>query len=112
MKILYSKKRRKYELFQGIFWILLFVLGILFSDRKNVFFYFLAPLNLPQLLSYFYITLSELYPAYFSTASILASTFSVLIGTFPSISHSHAAAIEPSMLAITNDFVDIIAKVE
>ena len=39
MKILYSKKRRKYELFQGIFWILLFVLGILFSDRKNVFFY-------------------------------------------------------------------------
>ena len=39
MKILYNKKRRKYELFQGIFWILLFVLGILFSDRKNVFFY-------------------------------------------------------------------------
>ena len=36
MKILYNKKRRKYELFQGIFWILLFVLGILFSDRKNV----------------------------------------------------------------------------
>jgi len=39
MKILYSKKKRKYDLFQGIFWILLFVLGILFSDRKNVFFY-------------------------------------------------------------------------
>jgi hypothetical protein len=39
MKILYSKKRRKYELFQGIFWILIFILGILFSDRKNVFFY-------------------------------------------------------------------------
>jgi len=39
MKILYNKKRRKYELFQGIFWILLFVLGILFSDWKNVFFY-------------------------------------------------------------------------
>ena len=39
MKILYNKKRHKYELFQGIFWILLFVLGILFSDRKNVFFY-------------------------------------------------------------------------
>ena len=39
MKILYSKKRRKYELFQGIFWILVFILGVLFSDRKNVFFY-------------------------------------------------------------------------
>jgi hypothetical protein len=30
MKILYSKKRRKYELFQGIFWILIFILGVLF----------------------------------------------------------------------------------
>jgi len=39
MKILYSKKRRKYELFQGIFWILIFILGVLFSYRKNVFFY-------------------------------------------------------------------------
>ena len=39
MKIIYSKKKRKYDLFQGIFWILLFVLDILFSDRKNVFFY-------------------------------------------------------------------------
>ena len=39
MKILYSKKKRKYNLFQGIFWILLFGIGVLFSDRKNVFFY-------------------------------------------------------------------------
>ena len=39
MKILYNKKRHKYELFQGIFWILLFAIGVLFSDRKNVFFY-------------------------------------------------------------------------
>mgnify|MGYP000624352686 CR=1 FL=1 len=39
MKILYSKKKRKYNLFQGIFWILLFAIGVLFSDRKNVFFY-------------------------------------------------------------------------
>ena len=39
MKILYSKKKRKYDLFQGIFWILLFAIGVLFSDRKNVFFY-------------------------------------------------------------------------
>lgn len=39
MKILYSKKKRKIDLFQGLFWILLGVLGLLFSDRKNVFFY-------------------------------------------------------------------------
>ena len=39
MKILYNKKRRKYELFQGIFWILIFILGVLFSYKKNVFFY-------------------------------------------------------------------------
>ena len=39
MKILYSRKKRKYELFQGIFWILVFILGVLFSDRKNVFLY-------------------------------------------------------------------------
>jgi hypothetical protein len=30
MKILYSKKKRKYNLFQGIFWILLFAIGVLF----------------------------------------------------------------------------------
>ena len=39
MKILYSKKRRKYDLFQGLFWILIGILGVFFSDRKNVFFY-------------------------------------------------------------------------
>ena len=52
MKILYSKKRRKYELFQGIFWILIFILGVLFSDRKNVFFYLYIPLGLISLYRY------------------------------------------------------------
>ena len=57
MKILYSKKKRKYDLFQGIFWILLFVLGILFSDRKNVFFY----LNLIMGLVHIYLYLKVKY---------------------------------------------------
>jgi len=57
MKILYNKKRRKYELFQGIFWILLFVLGILFSDWKNVFFY----LYLIMGLIHFYLHLKVKY---------------------------------------------------
>ena len=57
MKILYSKKRRKYELFQGIFWILLFILGVLFSDRKNVFFY----LNLIMGLIHIYLYLKVKY---------------------------------------------------
>ena len=57
MKILYNKKKRKYDLFQGIFWILLFVLGILFSDRKNVFFY----LNLIMGLVHIYLYLKVKY---------------------------------------------------
>ena len=57
MKILYSKKKRKYELFQGIFWILLFILGVLFSDRKNVFFY----LNLIMGLIHIYLYLKVKY---------------------------------------------------
>jgi len=52
MKILYSKKKRKYDLFQGIFWILLFVLGILFSDRKNVFFYLYLIMGLIHIYLY------------------------------------------------------------
>ena len=51
MKILYSKKRRKYELFQGLFWILLFVLGLL-SDRKNVFFYLYLIMGLIHIYLY------------------------------------------------------------
>ena len=57
MKILYSKKRRKYELFQGIFWILVFILGVLFSDRKNVFLY----LYLIMGLIHFYLHLKVKY---------------------------------------------------
>ena len=52
MKILYSKKRRKYELFQGLFWILLFVLGLLFSDRKNIFFYLYLLMGLIHIYLY------------------------------------------------------------
>ncbi len=63
MKILYSKKRRKYELFQGIFWILIFILGVLFSDRKNVFFYLYIPLGLISLYRYikvkYYLTIEK-----------------------------------------------------
>ena len=52
MKILYSKKKRKYELFQGLFWILLFVLGLLFSDRKNIFFYLYLLMGLIHIYLY------------------------------------------------------------
>jgi len=52
MKILYSKKRRKYELFQGIFWILIFILGVLFSETNHIFFYLYMPLGLISLYRY------------------------------------------------------------
>lgn len=62
MKILYSKKRRKYELFQGLFWILLFVLGLL-SDRKNVFFYLYLIMGLIHIYLYlkvkYYLTIEN-----------------------------------------------------
>ena len=62
MKILYSKKRRKYDLFQGLFWILLFVLGLL-SDRKNVFFYLYLIMGLIHIYLYlkvkYYLTLEN-----------------------------------------------------
>ena len=44
-------------MFQGIFWILLFILGVLFSDRKNVFFY----LNLIMGLIHIYLYLKVKY---------------------------------------------------
>ena len=53
MKILYSKKKRKIDLFQGLFWILLGVLGLLFSDRKNVFFYLYFIMGLIHIYLYF-----------------------------------------------------------
>ena len=36
MKILYSKKRRKYDLFQGLFWILIGI-KCFFSEKKMFF---------------------------------------------------------------------------
>ena len=53
MKILYSKKKRKIDLFQGLFWILLGVLGLLFSNRKNVFFYLYFIMGLIHIYLYF-----------------------------------------------------------
>ena len=44
-------------MFQGIFWILLFIVGVLFSDRKNVFFY----LNLIMGLIHIYLYLKVKY---------------------------------------------------
>ena len=44
-------------MFQGIFWILLFAIGVLFSDRKNVFFY----LNLIMGLIHIYLYLKVKY---------------------------------------------------
>ena len=44
-------------MFQGIFWILLFAIGVLFSDRKNVFFY----LNLIIGLVHIYLYLKVKY---------------------------------------------------
>ena len=62
MKILYSKKRRKYDLFQGLFWILLFILGLL-SDRKNVFFYLYLIMGLIHIYLYlkvkYYLTIEN-----------------------------------------------------
>ena len=52
MKILYSKKKRKYDLFQGIFWILLFAIGVLFSETNHKFFYLYVPLGLISLYRY------------------------------------------------------------
>ena len=45
MKILYSKKRRKYDLFQGLFWILIGILGVFFSEKNNILFYLYTPMG-------------------------------------------------------------------
>ena len=52
MKILYSKKRRKYDLFQGLFWILIGILGVFFSEKNNILFYLYMPLGLISLYRY------------------------------------------------------------
>ncbi len=52
MKILYSKKRRKYELFQGLFWILIGMLGVFFSEKNNILFYLYTPMGFIYLYLY------------------------------------------------------------
>jgi hypothetical protein len=44
MKILYSKKRRKYDLFYTIFCLLIGVLSLFFSETNHKFFYLYMPL--------------------------------------------------------------------
>ena len=52
MKILYSKKRRKYDLFQGLFWILIGILGVFFSEKNNILFYLYPPMGFIYLYLY------------------------------------------------------------
>ena len=52
MKILYSKKRRKYDLFQGLFWILIGILGVFFSEKNNILFYLYTPMGFIYLYLY------------------------------------------------------------
>ena len=52
MKILYSKKRRKYDLFYTIFCLLIGVLSLFFSETNHKFFYFYMTLGLISLYRY------------------------------------------------------------
>ena len=52
MKILYSKKRRKYDLFQGLFWILIGILSVFFSEKNNILFYLYTPMGFIYLYLY------------------------------------------------------------
>ena len=52
MKILYSKKRRKYDLFYTIFCLLIGVLSLFFSETNHKFFYLYMPLGLISLYRY------------------------------------------------------------
>ena len=63
MKILYSKKRRKYDLFQGLFWILIGILGVFFSEKNNILFYLYTPMGFIYLYLYikvkYYLTIEN-----------------------------------------------------
>ena len=63
MKILYSKKRRKYDLFQGLFWILIGILGVFFSEKNNILFYLYTPVGFIYLYLYikvkYYLTIEN-----------------------------------------------------
>lgn len=52
MKILYSKKRRKYDLFYSIFCLLIGILSLFFSETNHMFFYLYMPLGLISLYRY------------------------------------------------------------
>ena len=49
MKILYSKKKRKYDLFYIIFCLLIGILSLFFSETDHKFFYLYMPLGLISL---------------------------------------------------------------
>lgn len=58
MKILYSKKKRKYHFFYALFWLLLGVTGLFFSERKLSLIYLL---HILLSISYFYMYLKGTY---------------------------------------------------
>ncbi|MGB1169727.1 MAG: hypothetical protein ACPH3L_08285 [Flavobacteriaceae bacterium] len=63
MKILYSKKRRKYDLFYTIFCLLMGIFSFFLSDTNQIFFYLFMPLGLISLYLYikvkYYLTLEN-----------------------------------------------------
>ena len=52
MKISYSKKRRKYDLFYTIFCLLIGILSLFFSETNHKFLYLYMPLGLISLYRY------------------------------------------------------------
>ena len=52
MKILYSKKRRKYDLFYIIFCLLIGMLSLFLSETNHMFIYLYMPLGLISLYRY------------------------------------------------------------
>ncbi len=63
MKILYSKKRRKYDLFYSSFCLLIGILSLFLSNLNHNFFYLYMPLGLISLYRYikvkYYLTLEN-----------------------------------------------------
>ena len=63
MKILYSKKRRKYDLFYTIFCLLIGILSLFFSETNHIFIYLYMPLGLISLYRYikvkYYLTIEN-----------------------------------------------------
>ncbi len=52
MKILYSKKSRKYDLFYTIFCLLIGILSLFFCETNHIFIYLYVPLGLISLYRY------------------------------------------------------------